>query len=102
MIKPLPSLIATRRIAYAKKLVQRRQAAKARRVRERAKAHTLAFVSICALALLLTLGLFLASAPTNQNFYRITIGWYRDFRHSRMISIEEKKPAGQVTTARAE
>jgi hypothetical protein len=62
MTTQLPSLIGARRMAYAKKLVQMRQAVNARRARERAKDRMVALTSICTLALLLTFGLFLASA----------------------------------------
>jgi hypothetical protein len=62
MTAQLPSRIAARRMAYAKRLMQRRYAVKVRRVRELAMGHAVAFVSICALAVLLLFGLFLASA----------------------------------------
>jgi hypothetical protein len=62
MTAQLPSVIAARRMTYAKKLMQRRHAVKARRARERAMSRALILASICALAVLLMFGLFLPNA----------------------------------------
>ena len=62
MTAQLPSLIAARRMAYAKKLMQRRQAVKAHERENARRVACLSWLSICALTLLLMFGLFLASA----------------------------------------
>ena len=62
MTTQLPSVIAARRTTYAKKLMQRRHAVKARRARERVMGRAIILASTCALAALLMFGLFLPSA----------------------------------------
>lgn len=62
MTAQLPSAIAVRRTTYAKKLMRKRQAVKARRARKRAMSRALVLTSICALVVLLIVGFFLPSA----------------------------------------